>query len=129
MKKEAAMPVVEQEQLTKKCFESPDEIRTFELGRSELVSIGDLTLSRTVFEPGWRWSTSVKPLVGGESCQVRHVGYMISGRLHTAMDDGREMDFGPGDTVLVPPGHDGWTVGDEPAVLLQIAGAEEYAKH
>ena len=123
------MPVVEQEQLTKKSFKSPDEIRAFDLGRSELVTIGELTLSRAVFEPGWRWSTSVKPLVGGESCQVRHIGYMISGRLHTAMDDGSEMDFGPGDAVLIPPGHDGWTVGDEPAVLLQIAGAEEYAKH
>lgn len=122
------MPVLEKEQLAKKSFDSPDEIRAFDKGRSEVVSIGDLTLSRNVFEPGWRWSTSLKPLVGGESCQVRHVGHMLSGRLRTEMDDGTVLDFGPGDLVVIPPGHDGWTIGDEPAVLLQITGAAEYAK-
>jgi hypothetical protein len=123
------MPVMEREQLTKRNFDSPDEVRVFDRGRSELVSVGELTLSRTVFEPGWRWSTSVKPLVGGESCQVRHIGYMLSGHLRTVMVDGTQLDFGPGDAVLIPAGHDGWTLGDEPAVLLQIAGAAEYAKH
>jgi quercetin dioxygenase-like cupin family protein len=122
------MAVVATEKISRRSFESPDETRAFDRGRSEVLSVGELTLSRTVFEPGWKWSTSVKPLVGGESCQVRHIGYMISGRLHTVMDDGNEQDYGPGDVVLIPPGHDGWTIGDEPAVLLQIAGAAEYAK-
>lgn len=121
------MPI-EKEQIARRSFEQPDETRVFDKGRSEVVSIGGLTLSRTVFEPGWKWSTSVKPLVGGESCQVRHIGYMLSGHLHTVMDDGTELAYGPGDVVLIPAGHDGWTVGDEPAVLLQIAGAAEYAK-
>ena len=122
------MAVIAREELTSKRFESPDELRAFDRGRSEVLSIGDLTLSRTVFEPGWKWSTSLKPIVGGESCQVRHVGYAISGRLHVAMDDGSELEYGPGDVVLVPAGHDAWTVGDEPAVWLQITGAVEYAK-
>ena len=122
------MSVMEKEQIARKSFEAPDETRVFDKGRSEVVSLGELTLSRTVFEPGWRWSTSVRPLVGGESCQVRHIGYMLSGHLHTVMEDGTELDFGPGDLVLIPAGHDGWTIGDEPAVLLQIAGAAEYAK-
>jgi quercetin dioxygenase-like cupin family protein len=122
------MAVVATEKISRRSFESPDETRAFDRGRSEVLSVGELTLSRTVFEPGWKWSTSVKPLVGGESCRVRHIGYMISGRLHTVMDDGTEQDYGPGDVVLIPPGHDGWTIGDEPAVLLQIAGAAEYAK-
>jgi quercetin dioxygenase-like cupin family protein len=122
------MPATLTDEMTKKSFDAPDEVRPYDKGRAEVLSIGELTLSRSVFEPGWRWSTSLKPLVGGESCQVRHVGYMISGRLGTAMDDGSEMEFGPGDVVHIPPGHDGWTVGDEPAVLLQIIGAAEYAK-
>lgn len=122
------MPVMEQEQIARRSFESPDETRVFDKGRSEVVSVGELTLSHTVFEPGWKWSTSVKPLVGGESCQVRHIGYMISGHLRTVMNDGTELDLGPGDVALIPAGHDGWTIGDEPAVLLQITGAAEYAK-
>ena len=122
------MPVIEKERIARKSFELPDETRVFDKGSSQVVGIGELTLSRTVFEPGWKWSTSVKPLVGGESCQVRHIGYMISGHLHTVMDDSSELDYGPGDLVLIPAGHDGWTVGDEPAVLLQITGAAEYAK-
>lgn len=109
-------------------FDAPDETRRFADGKSDVLRIGELTLSRTVFEPGWRWSKSVKPIVGGESCQVRHIGYLISGHLHSVMDDGTEADAVAGDVVLIPPGHDGWTVGDEPAILLQIVGAAEYAK-
>lgn len=90
------MSVLEKEQILRRSFEAPDETRAFDKGRSEVVSLAELTLSRTVFEPGWRWSTSVKPLVGGESCQVRHIGYMLSGHLHTVMEDGSELDFGPG---------------------------------
>lgn len=128
VEKGAVMPVLERERLAKKNFELPDEVRKFDRGRSEIVNIGGLTLSRLVFEPGWRWSTSVKPIVGGESCQVRHTGYVISGRLHTRMDDGTEEEYGPGDVVLTPAGHDGWAVGDEPVVFLQIDGAAEYGK-
>lgn len=128
MRKEAAMSVVTREQVDKKNFDAPDELRTFDKGRSEIVEVGGVTMARMVFEPGWRWSTSLRPLVGGESCQVRHVGYMISGHLHTVMDDGTETDYGPGDLVFTPPGHDGWTVGDEPVVFLQVSGGAQFAE-
>jgi len=109
-------------------FDSPDERIPFARGRTDVVTIGGFTFGLATFEPGWRWSESVKLVVGTESCQVTHVGYMISGRLATRMDDGAEMEFRQGDLVFIPPGHDGWTVGDEPAVLLQILGAADHAK-
>jgi quercetin dioxygenase-like cupin family protein len=111
-----------------KRFENPDEVREFERGRSELVSLGDATLARFVFEPGWRWSEHVKPLVGTDSCRVQHTGYLLSGSLATRMDDGTEFTVEAGDLVSIPPGHDGWVVGDEPAVFVEIRGAEQYAK-
>jgi hypothetical protein len=79
-------------------------------------------------QPGWRWSESVKPIVGTESCQVSHTGYVISGRMHVRMDDGTELDFGPGDAVWVGPGHDAWVAGDEPYVGLDFTGAEHFAE-
>jgi ethanolamine utilization protein EutQ (cupin superfamily) len=115
-------------QMTKRRFDSPDEHRTFPLGSNDVVTLGDFTLGLARFEPGWKWSESLKPRVGTESCQVEHLGYILSGRLYTRMDDGSEMEFGPGDLVYVPPGHDGWTVGNESVVFLQIEGAAKYAK-
>jgi hypothetical protein len=93
-----------------------------------VVTVGGTTLGLATFEPGWRWSENVKPLVGTDSCEVTHIGYMLSGRLGNRMNDGTEMEFHEGDLVFIPPGHDGWTVGDEPAVFLQILGAADYAK-
>ena len=80
------------------------------------------------FEPGWRWSEHIKPLVGTESCQTHHLGYLISGRIGARMEDGTEMEFGPGDVYEIPPGHDGWVIGDEPTVGFEIMGAETFAK-
>jgi hypothetical protein len=114
--------------LSKRSFSSPDETRRFGHGWTDVVEMGGMALGMAVFEPGWKWSNDVKPLVETESCQVRHVGYFVSGRLHTVLDDGTEMDFGPGDVALIPAGHDAWTVGDEPAVFLQVLNADVYAK-
>jgi hypothetical protein len=66
---------------------------------------------------------SVKPTVGGESCQRRHVKIFVSGRQRIRMDDGTELEFGPGDVAIIDPGHDGWVVGDEPNVLFELAEA------
>lgn len=113
---------------TVKQFTNPDETRPFKQhGRLDLVRVGNGVIGRGVFEPGWRWSKDVKPIAGTPSCQTEHVGYVLSGRMVIAMDGGPETEIGPGDFVEIPPGHDAWTVGDEPCVLLDIAGAAHYA--
>ena len=108
-------------------FDSPDETRTFEKGRFELYRVGPTTLGRATYEPGWRWSEHVGAPAGEESCQVEHVGLVLSGRAAVRMDDGTERVMGPGDLFHVPPGHDSWVVGDEPYVSLHIVGGEDYA--
>ena len=110
-----------------KTFAKPDEVRTFEKGKIELIRIGNTDVGRMTLEPGWQWSKHVKPLVKTEWCQVAHFGYHISGRLHVRMVDGQEFEFGPGTMENVPPGHDAWVVGNEPVVLLDLEGAREYA--
>ena len=82
----------------------------------DIVNLGEVTVGRAVFEPGWRWSENVKPIVGTDSCQVPHVGYVVSGRMVVRMDDGTEHEFGPGDAGTIPPGHDAWIEGDEACV-------------
>jgi quercetin dioxygenase-like cupin family protein len=109
-------------------FTQPDETRKFPNGRAEILKVGGGTVGRFVFEPGWRWSNDVKPIAGTDSCQVQHFQYTVSGRLGIRMDDGTEMELGPGDLALIGPGHDGWVIGDEPAVILDWAGAGNYAK-
>jgi mannose-6-phosphate isomerase-like protein (cupin superfamily) len=106
----------------------PDEVRSFDKGRMDVVTLDNVTVGKATFEPGWRWSEAVKPIAGTDSCQVPHVGYVISGRMKVVMDDGAEMECGPNDALVIPPGHDAWIVGDEPCVILDFAGADEYAK-
>jgi len=90
-------------------------------GHADLASAGGLTLLRGVFEPGWRWSQDVRPLAGTESCQVRHLGYMISGDMTVRMDDGSEVTMHGGELFDLPPGHDAWVVGDEPCVMVDYS--------
>ena len=115
-------------QLRRKSFDRPDEIRTVERARVELVELGETAIGRAVFEPGWRWSEHVKPIVGTESCEVHHVGYAMSGVLHVEMDDGASMEVRPGDAFEVPPGHDAWVVGDEPWSSVDFAGRRLFMK-
>jgi quercetin dioxygenase-like cupin family protein len=103
---ERSKNVMSSESLQRKSLDSPDETRSFKHGKVGIVSLGDFTASRLVFEPGWRWSENVKPLAGTDSCQVLHTGYHVSGRLHVRLDDGTEEEFGPGDAYVIPPGHD-----------------------
>ena len=91
-------------QMQKRNLTQPDETRAFPLGRLELVTVGGVTFGRGTFQPGWRWSTSVKPLAKTSSCQAPHLQYHVSGQLRVAMDNGSEMEFGPGDVSLLPPG-------------------------
>jgi len=112
----------------RKSFQSPEETRPVDKGKLEVVKLGDVTAMRATFEPGWRWSECVKPIAGTESCQVAHMGYMIQGRMKVKMDDGSEEEIGPGDVAMIPPGHDAWIVGNEPAVLIDFQGGSSYAK-
>ena len=100
--------------------DQPDEQRTFEHGEVRLVSLPGATIGKAEFKPGWRWSVDVKPHAGTDSCQTNHISYVISGRFHVRMDDGRELDLGPGDAHVVGPGHDAWVVGEEPCVTIDF---------
>lgn len=115
-------------QMQKKTLSLPDDTRTFERGRVELVTLGGITFGRGTFQPGWKWSTSVKAIVKTKSCEAPHLQYHVSGRLHVVMDDGSKQEFGPGDVSLIPPGHDAWVVGDEPVVVIDVSGMADYAK-
>lgn len=112
-----------------KSFATPDEVREFPKGRLELINIGGAIIGRGIFEPGWRWATSVQPLVKTHSCEAPHFQYHVSGILRVKMDDGTELDCKPGDISLLPSGHDAWTIGDEPAVVVDFQGMIDYAKH
>lgn len=110
-----------------KSFDRPDDVVEFANIRSDIVELGDLTVGRLVSQPGWRWSNDVRPRVGGEWCQARHVGFVVSGRLGIDFMDGSRMEFGPGDVFDIPPGHDGYTVGDEPCVQVEWQGIRAWA--
>jgi mannose-6-phosphate isomerase-like protein (cupin superfamily) len=112
-----------------KTFENPDEVRTFDKGKFELVHIGGMTIGRATYEPGWKWSEHVGGLLGKKSCDVEHVGMVISGRATAAMDDGRIIEMRAGDIFYIAPGHDSWVVGQEPYISLHLMGATDYASH
>ena len=111
-----------------KSFAKPDEVRQFPKGRLELIKIGGATVGRATFEPGWRWSTSIQPIAKTKSCEAPHFQYHLSGVLKVRMDDGTEFECRPGDVSLIPSGHDGWVVGDEPVVVVDFQGMVDYAR-
>lgn len=112
-----------------KRFDAPDEVREFEKGRFEIVRLGGMTIGRATYQPGWRWSVDVGATMGKTSCDVEHVGMVVSGCSTAAMDDGSVIEMQAGDVFYVPAGHDSWVVGDEPYVSLHFLGSERYAKH
>ncbi|HEY3440504.1 MAG TPA: cupin domain-containing protein [Paludibaculum sp.] len=111
-----------------KSFNSPEEVRKFEHGMVEMVKVAGAAVGRATFEPGWTWSTCVKPLAGTNSCQAAHYGVQLSGTLTTRMDDGTELTSRAGDVLNIPPGHDAWVVGNERVVLVDFQGMVDYAK-
>ncbi len=112
----------------RKQFASPDEVRTFEKGKLEVVNIGGGAVGRLTLQPGWKWSLHVKPIAGTTWCEAPHFQYQISGRLRVRMADGEEFETGAGEVVVLPPGHDAWVVGNEPVVGIDWSGATNYAK-
>ncbi|HLY31804.1 MAG TPA: cupin domain-containing protein [Ktedonobacterales bacterium] len=109
--------------IEQKSFASPDEIRTPPKARMEIVTLDGRPVVKATYSPGWRWSVDTAPVVGGDSCQLTHFAYVLSGRMRARLNDGAEMEAGPGDVVFIQPGHDGWTIGDEPCVILDFGGA------
>lgn len=110
-------------------FDTPDQTRTPDKTKIEYVKLGGVSAARTTFQPGWKWSECLGPLVGSDTCHARHIGTAISGHLHVAHEDGTEIDIVPGVAYVIEPGHDGWVVGDEPYVAFEFdpATASSYA--
>jgi hypothetical protein len=106
----------------------PDEVREFPKGKLELVKIGGATVGKATFQPGWKWSTSVQPLVKTKTCEAPHFQYHLSGTLMVKMDDGTILECKPGMVSLLPQGHDAWVVGNEPVVVIDFQGMLDYAK-
>jgi hypothetical protein len=116
------------EKISKGSLNKPEETREFPKGKVEIVTLNGVTFGKGTLQPGWKWSESVKPIAKTHSCQAAHTQYHLSGKLHVVMDDGTEMEFGPGDVGVVPPGHDAWVVGNEPVVMIDFTGFKQYAK-
>jgi len=111
-----------------KGLDKPDEVREFEKGKVELVNVGGRMVGRAVFQPGWKWSTHVKPIAKTKSCEAPHFQYQVSGRMQVVMDDGTEYITKAGDVMNFPSGHDAWVLGDEPVVVVDFQGLVDYAK-
>ncbi|HEY5489191.1 MAG TPA: adenylate/guanylate cyclase domain-containing protein, partial [Candidatus Limnocylindrales bacterium] len=105
-----------------KSFDDPDVVRRFPLMESQLVQIGSIAVGHATLEPGWRWTTSIGPATGDALCQVHHINLVLSGRIRFRMADGEEAEIGRNTLIDVPPGHDAWVVGDEPAVMVDLYG-------
>ena len=112
----------------RKSLNAPEEVRKFDKGKLELVNVDGVLIGRATFEPGWKWSTCVKPIAGTDSCMAAHFGYQLSGTLVTRMDDGAETTSRGGDVLMIPPGHDAWVTGNEPVVVIDFQGFANYAK-
>jgi len=112
--------------LQRKAFSQPEEARKFEHGKVDVIHLGEMAVARFLFQPGWRWSKDVAPIVGTSSCQHRHLGYTIGGSLHVRMEDGTEVTIGPGDAYEIPPGHDAWVEGQDPWDSVEFTSGRTY---
>ena len=122
------MEALEVSGIESKSFDKPDETRTPAKTRVDVVRVGGTEIGRFTFEPGWKWSECIKPVVGTDSCQNEHVGYLEVGRLAVVHEDGTETEVGAGEAYRIAPGHDAWVVGDEAAIAYEFKSADSYAK-
>jgi hypothetical protein len=111
---------VEMSNLVAKTFDSPDETRTPDKTRIEVVDLDGAKAARITFQPGWRWSECIKPVVGTDRCQATHIGTVVSGRMVVTHEDGTEAEVAAGGAYRIAPGHDAWVVGDEPFVAYEF---------
>jgi hypothetical protein len=116
--------------IAKKSFDAPDEVRTPDKTRLEIVDLGSAKAARMTAQPGWRWSECIKPVVGTDSCQARHVGVVLAGSLHVQHEDGTEQDISTDDAYIIEPGHDAWVTSDKPFVAYEFESstAASYGK-
>jgi len=103
--------------IQKKSFQKPDATQTPPLSKVDSIKIGDMTVMKQSYQPGWQWSKHMKSIAKTDSCQMHHFGVLVSGKMRVKADDGQEVEFSPGDVVDIPPGHDGWVIGNEPALF------------
>ena len=116
------------QQFDMKSHDKPDELRSPDKTRIEVVHLGGFSIGRVTFQPGWRWSQCIKPVVKTDSCQVAHVGYVVSGHTTVKLNDGSQKTLEPGMSYVIPPGHDAWVEGNEPFVAIEILSADQFAK-
>ncbi len=109
-------------------FSNPEEVRTPPKSKIEIVKVGESTIMKATFEPGWKWSDCMKPIAGTDSCQAHHINYVLSGKVKIVLDDGTELEVKAGDAADIPPGHDAWVVGDEPCVMIDFAAGGTFGK-
>jgi len=114
--------------LQRRRFSESADVRRFPRGRVDVVELDDIVVGRMTYEPGWRWSTDVKPIAGTPTCQYHHVGITLEGQLRVQMPDGTELELGPGDVFDIPPGHDAWVVGDNPWVSVDFEAMRTYGR-
>jgi class 3 adenylate cyclase len=114
--------------LLAKSLETPDETRPTPFGRVDIYNLDDIVIGRMVFQPGWHWMEHVRPIAGTDLCQYHHVGVCIQGRLANRLEDGTTTEIGPGMVFEIPPGHDGWVVGDEEFIAYDVAGVRSFAR-
>jgi class 3 adenylate cyclase len=110
-----------------KNLRNPDESVRLPGVEEDLVYVGEEVVARVVQYPGWRWSNDMRAIAGGQWCESHHVGVTLSGRQGVVLRDGTVLEFGPDDVYDIPPGHDGYTIGDEPAVMIEWSGARTWA--
>ena len=111
-----------------KSLDNPDETRTFDNGKVDVVTLGGHSIGRGTLEKGWRWSSAVKPIVQTELCEVPHVGYVLAGTIHIIMADGDEFDITAGQAYSLDPGHDAYVVGDDTFRSIEFESLADYAK-
>jgi class 3 adenylate cyclase len=114
--------------MQRKRFHDAVDVRRFPHGRIDVVELDDVVVGKMTYEPGWRWSTDIKPIAGTEWCTYHHLGVTLSGRLRVETPDGTELEIGPGDVFEIPPGHDAWVVGDEPWVSVDFEAMRSYGR-
>lgn len=94
----------------------------------DIVKAGDGRVKRAIYPPGFRWSTHMKPVSGTDLCMHAHVGFLVRGQIGIRYADGCTRSFAAPEAIVIDPGHDGWVVGDEAAVLIEFDFEGETAK-